>query len=116
MTPMVTRCPLALGLLVVLAAGTAQGDEQTAADEATLRKANVASDGPALLEFFRKRSLSEADQQRLAATVRQLADPDFAVREKASADLVAAGRLAVPLLKAVLEDPDAEVVRRAGYC
>jgi HEAT repeat protein len=73
-------------------------------------------DGASLLAFVKARTLSEADRARLAATVRRLGDDDFFVREKAVADLIAAGRQAVPFLKAALADDDLERRRRAEHC
>src|SRR5262249_28122276 len=63
-----------------------------------------------------ERTLTLEDFRRLAAAVRALGDDDFAVREKASRDLVRAGRPALALLRPALDDPDAEVGRRARAC
>src|SRR5262245_30035131 len=82
-------------------------------DEATLREAGLETDGPALLEFFRKRTLDETDRSRLAATVRRLGDNSYTVREKASRDLIAADRSALPYLQSALKDQDLEIARRA---
>jgi SAM-dependent methyltransferase len=69
-----------------------------------------------LLEFFRKRTPSEADRATIPTLVRRLADPAFAVRERASADLAALGKSAVPFLRKATQDPDREVARRAELC
>ena len=45
-----------------------------------------------------------------------MGDVEFEVREKASRELVGAGRAVVPLLRPALLDADAEVVRRAREC
>jgi HEAT repeat protein len=87
-----------------------------AADEQTLRTAKLGVDGPALLEFFRQRTLAIADRDKILALIRQMGDDDFGVREKAFSDLVALGNPAVPLLRQSVADPDAEVVRRAERC
>jgi hypothetical protein len=93
------------------------GDEAaTEADEAKLQAAGLKTDGPALLDFFRRRTLTEAQRGQLADTVRRLGDDSFQVRERASADLVAAGRTALPFLKAVVGENDLEVARRAERC
>src|SRR5712692_5579293 len=60
-------------------------------DEKTLQEGKVGTDGPALLEFVRSRTLSDAERAKLAETVRRLGHNDFDVREKASEDLVKAG-------------------------
>jgi hypothetical protein len=102
--------------IVLLMALPAMSEEESAAHEATLRAAGLKSDGPALLDFFRKRTVSEADQKKLAALVRQLGADEFEDRNQASAALTAAGRKAVPYLKAVANDRDLEVARRAQRC
>jgi hypothetical protein len=94
----------------------AAGPQTIAADEQTLRTAKLGVDGPALLEFFRQRTLANADRDKILALIRQLGDDDFSVREKALADLVAMGNPAVPLLRQAASDPDAEVVRRSERC
>jgi hypothetical protein len=104
------------GLVLFVLASSRSADEEVSADEALLRECHVGTDGPALLAFFRERSLSEADRQHLADLVRQLGSDDFAQREKASAALVARGPLAVPFLRPATESADAEVVRRARAC
>src|SRR5437762_1795744 len=79
--------------LLALAAGGARGSDAPpeAADEATLKAARLGSDGPALLAYFRQRTVGEANRARIVALIRQLGDPSFAVREKASAELEAVG-------------------------
>ena len=107
----------ALALLLILpAVRAAEPDPALAADEKFLRDHQVSPDGPALLTFFRERTLNEDRKSRLADLIKKLGDDDYDVREKASADLVKAGRLAVPLLRPAVRDPDAEVARRATEC
>jgi hypothetical protein len=81
--------------------------------EKTLREAGVGTDGPALLAFFRRRTLSAADRQKLGATVRRLGAQGFAVRKKAFAELLHAGRPALPFLHRAVQDSDPEVARSA---
>ncbi len=109
--------PAALVILVVLsAAPTAEPDSLLAQDEKLLRDAHVSPDGPALLDFFRARTLTDAQKAGLGELIEKLGDDAFDVREKASADLVRAGRLAVPLLRPALHARDAEIARRAADC
>ncbi|HKI38452.1 MAG TPA: HEAT repeat domain-containing protein [Gemmataceae bacterium] len=112
------RWPLALVVLLLAAAVRAEPPAalDTAADEKLLREAGVKTDGPALVEFFRKRLPAEVTPEKLAAFVKQLGDESFDVREKASADLRALGVRALPALRRAAEDPDAEVKRRAEDC
>src|SRR5207245_208294 len=58
----------------------------------------------------------EAERGRLADTVRRLGDDDFDTREKAAAELVRAGRKALPFLKPALRDDDRERARLAAHC
>src|SRR5579864_536569 len=91
-----SRLALVASLLLALASGLC-ADE---AAEAVCKIAGQKTDGPALLEYFKKRTVTEADKSRLADLVSKLGNPSYRVREKASAELVAAGRMAVPFLLA----------------
>ena len=71
---------------------------------------------PALLAYFRARTLSQEDLDRLATTVPKLGDNDFDTREKASRDLTAAGPPALNFLKNALTSTDPEIARRAHLC
>src|SRR4051812_8974216 len=110
--------------LAVLLAGEVAARDARAADsdpelvyaEKTLSTAGVPTDGPALLRFFRERTLTEEERARLADAVRQLGDDDFDVREKAAADPNRAGRRSLPLLRPALRDADKERARRAEQC
>lgn len=96
----------------LLTVPSASGD----ADERLLEGAGLSLDGPALLEFFRKRTLADADQSKIKELIRQLGDESFETREKAMASLIALGSGAMPLLRQALQDPDAEIVDRADKC
>jgi hypothetical protein len=111
------RCTrlVALVLLLLVCAVDLRGDEpEPNPDEVLLKKAGIAADGPALLAFFRARTLSDEEQARLVDKVQRLGDPSFPVRRKAAAELVAAGRAALPALRAALKDPDPERARRVA--
>lgn len=95
---------------------SAQNDNSLSPDEKILHEAKIGTDGPALLEFFRKNTPSDANRQRLARAIQLLGDNSFAVRVKASGELVEAGRFALPFLHAALGDPDPEIDRRAERC
>ena len=83
---------IVLGLfLSALGSARAAEPDSTAADEQTLKAANLGTDGPALLDFFRKRTPTEANVKRITLLIKQLGDDSFAVREKASAELVSIG-------------------------
>lgn len=108
-------CLLACALLLGCFAGAADPNP-VAADERTLKAAGLGSDGPDLLEFFRKRTLTDAERANIQALVRQLGDNAFKVRERASSDLAARGITAVAFLRPAVKDPDLEVARRAEEC
>jgi hypothetical protein len=70
-----------------------------------------------LLKFVDKKvSPAEADNQKIVQLIHLLGDSSFAVREKASKDLVALGESAVPLLQKSQKNPDLEVARRSERC
>jgi HEAT repeat protein len=92
------------------------GEEDLAEAEKIVSQAGLKTDSDSLLAFLRRRTLSDADRARLAATVRDLGDNSFAVRTQASADLVNAGPNAVPFLRSAIADPDLEIARRAQRC
>jgi hypothetical protein len=113
------RSVVLFGGIALVLVSAARGDElnvQVEADEATLRDAGIRVDGLSLLQFFRAQTLSVAQRARLQTTVRQLGDPSFRARERATADLLVAGRGALPYLRPALSDPDLEIARRARYC
>src|SRR5712692_2542632 len=103
-------------VFLIRTCGVRGQESPLAADEKSMQDAGLKTDGPALLDFFRKRTLSEADTAKLADTVRRLGDSSFAVREKATTDLITAGRNALPFLRPALKDPDLEIARRAEQC
>src|SRR5262249_61744166 len=74
------------------------------------------TDGPALLEEFRKRTLSAADLAKVQALLRSFDDKSFRVREQAMADVMAYGRVVAPLLREALKGADLEKRRRAELC
>ncbi|HVS39602.1 MAG TPA: HEAT repeat domain-containing protein [Gemmataceae bacterium] len=87
----------------------------SSADEQTLKSANIGVSGPALLDFFHQRSGAAVDKARVAALVKQLAEP--AGRDAAVGQLVAIGEPAAPALREAannLDDPD--LANRAHQC
>jgi hypothetical protein len=113
--------PAALAVVVLLVAlsvprAAEPPDPTIAQDEKLLREGGVTPEGPALLTFFRERTLSDAQKAQLSEQIKMLGDDEFRVREKASQDLVKAGKLALSLLGPAVRHPDAEVARRAADC
>jgi HEAT repeat protein len=113
---MMRRLGLGLVAAVLLVGGLRAASEEEAADAKLLKDNGVTPDGPGLLDFFKRRSLSEDDQKKLEACVRQLGADDFNDREAAARKLVDADRLAIRFLQGALTDPDPEIVRRAREC
>jgi HEAT repeats len=109
-----------LGLLVLgsLAALCRSQDPPTtpSPEEKTLQEAHLGTDDAALLEFFRKRTISDKDRARITGLIRKLGDDSFDVREKASEDLQAMGRSAVAALTRAADHDDLEISRRARDC
>jgi len=116
------RCIVAM--LVFLATATlapaqpADTDYQLQTAEKTLRERNLPTDGPSLLEFFRRRTPGQAQIDALAAKIAQLGSVSYRERARAAADLVAAGEAARPLLLEVVKSGKAnlEIIRRAELC
>jgi HEAT repeat protein len=71
------------------------------------------SDGPGLVEEFRKRTLKDADREKAISLVEKLGDADFDVREKAESDLETMGAAAGSVLRQAVANPDVEISVRA---
>jgi hypothetical protein len=91
-------------------------DDPVAADLQVLKKAGASTDDQSLLDFFRRRTLHESDRARILGLIREMGNNDFAVRQRASARLVAEGKRAEPLLQKALSSTDLEIRRRAEDC
>jgi hypothetical protein len=98
------------------ALGGYRDPDPASADEASLRAAGVETTGPALLALIRKHTPDPAKVEQARRLVRQLGDDRFTAREKASAELVKLGPIAVPFLRDAARSDDSEVVRRARDC
>lgn len=110
-----------LAILAVLAVAFARaeavrGDDD--ADEQALRAANLSSDGPVLLDYLRKQTTLAARPDQIRELIRDLGADDYFARQKASASLVALGRVALSFLHdaADAKDQDPEVRHRANEC
>jgi HEAT repeat protein len=74
------------------------------------------TDSPALLTEFRRRTLSTAEQAKVAVLIEKLGDDSFDVRQRAAASLTAYGALANLQLREAARGPDPERVRLAEEC
>ncbi len=110
--------PLVLACLVVLAClgRTAAEDKDLAHAEEILREAGVNTDGPSLLAFFRRHTITASDEAQVRRLIHAMGDENFRAREHASAQLASLGTRAVPLLRVALTNQDLEVARRAERC
>jgi hypothetical protein len=90
--------------------------DSVAADEKRLQAANIPCDGPSLMKFFLAKTRTDMEPEKIVTMVKQLGDKSFVVREKASQDLVALGKIAIPFLKEAVKSRDLEMARRAERC
>jgi HEAT repeat protein len=86
--------------------------DPVAEDEKTLRDVGVGTDGPGALDYFRKRTLKEANPKQVEKLIRQLGDDEFTIREKAFTALGNLGAAATEGLKTAENSPDAEIKQR----
>ncbi len=84
---------------------SADGDNQLT-DEQFLRSAGLTPDGPGLVEFFKARTQLSADPEKIAGLIAKLGSKKAEDRDKAMADLVSAGPVALPQLRQATRDPD----------
>jgi HEAT repeat protein len=98
-------------------AGIAQDATSAGPDEQLLKEAGLPIDGAGLLEFFRARSRLDADRDRLLVLVQQLGAPAAEVRDRAAAELIRQGPVAVPLLRHAVNDLESlEAAAQARRC
>ena len=107
--------PLVAGL--VLSPTSAAADlPPVRTDEQAIKEAGLPTDGPGLVQYFRRRALQDVPAEKIKGLIRQLGDDDFDARENASDALIGLGQRAAPFLLNARASLDAEVVRRAEAC
>jgi HEAT repeat protein len=105
--------PLACLLLVLVrAAVPAAPPAAVGEDEKLLREAKTRTDGPALLEFFRRRTLTAEQRRQVQALIPRLGDDDFDRRQQASAALTALGPAVAAHIRRALDNSDEEIKER----
>jgi hypothetical protein len=82
-------------------------------DEKLLKAAKIDTEAAALLDYFRKRTITANEREKIDGLIRLLGDDSFKVREKASADLLALGTIVLPQLQRAVNDRDEEIRERA---
>jgi outer membrane protein assembly factor BamB len=107
---------LVLTTALFLPGASVRAEYDPVPDEKLLRQAGIATTADGLVGFIRKQSPTEADRRQIDKLVRQLGSSSFEEREAAQRDLVAWGLPALPALKRAIDDPDAEIIRRAREC
>jgi HEAT repeat protein len=90
--------------------------DNAGSDDALLKSALGGSDEANLLEFLRKRTLTEEDQKRIRGLIRRLGAGAFQLRDEASKKLIDHGPPALTFLREAARDPDLEIARRAFIC
>lgn len=90
--------------------------DQKKADIETIRSADIAFEGKALLDFYKKHTVTDADRSRLGTLIKQLGDDDFDKREEASTEIEKFGVAAIGLLRQAERSSDIEVIRRCERC
>jgi hypothetical protein len=85
-------------------------------EERVLRGAEIDLTGSGLLDYLRKQASDPARMDKIRQLVGRLGDDSFALREKATRELVAMGAVAVPLLQEAAKSQDPEIARRAAHC
>src|SRR4051812_42854777 len=109
-----SRFLLAAAALAAGLAAARQPAEAPSDDEALKRAGLSAADGPALVKYLKSRTVSDNDRGTIEATIRQFGAYDYAVRRKASEDVLKFGSAALAPLKAAEKDPNPEVAYRAA--
>ncbi len=88
-----------------------------AASRANIRDAWAAwwkaTEGSGCLDEFKKRTLTEVDNEMAEKWIRQLGDDSYEARQKGKAELKKMGTVVVRLLKAAVNNPDREVSQNA---
>jgi HEAT repeat protein len=75
-------------------------------DEQTLKAAGLKANGPALLDFLRKRAAGQADREQVADLIQALGNKDPILRDKATGELITLGEAAVPALRQAANELD----------
>lgn len=96
----------------IAAPGSSPAAAPRGEDEKLLRAAAIAVDGPSLLAYFRKRSLTVEQRGRIRELIPRLGDDAFAVRQRASVELLGLGSAAVGHLRTARDNPDEEIKER----
>ncbi len=103
----------ALTTCLMLSTAVLADANQLKVDLDRLQAAKLATDSPALLNFFKKRTLSEETRSQIGKLIELLGASEYATREKASLDLTDLEDLARAQLVEALKHQDPEIRKRA---
>src|SRR5205085_232630 len=88
-----------------------------ASEEQILKAAHLGTDGPALLDFFRRRAAPPPDKAQLDALLAKLGDKTAATADSAAGALIALGPNVIPALRPLANNPDGgDATVRARHC
>ena len=112
--------PACLTMFLTVTGARAQGpipgeqvSDTSVDDQKALKALGLGVDGPALLDYFRKRTFKEANPKEMELLIKQLGDNEFSIREKAFGGLISLGPSALVGLKQAEAHADVEVKQRA---
>src|SRR5262249_7573957 len=91
-------------------------DARQLAEDEQLFRSTLAIDGKAVVDFFRKLTLGEADGKRIQALIQKLDSVSFKERDLATNQLIAEGPRALPLLHQGLPGAPLERIKRLERC
>lgn len=110
------RKAILLPLAICFAMSPSPALADTAADENLLRRAHIGSDNADLLDYFKRRIVSDSERTRILDLIQQLGSEAYAIRERAGGELVEIGLPAVGLLRQNALNADVEIARRCERC
>lgn len=93
--------------------GVGEMVSQLAEDLRLLQSAKLPTDGPGLVKHFRRYVPSEEDRKQTEELAETLSDRSFAVRERATTDLIRHGTAALPTLRRHIQTGPLETTIRA---
>jgi hypothetical protein len=89
-------------------------DDTRETDEQTLKTAKFAPDAASLLGFFKGRTKSSEELERIQGWLRDLGHADYRIREEATVNLTKQGPIVLPFLRGPETGNDPEMLRRAA--
>ncbi len=101
---------------IYLAVGACWAQSSDVNDAKILQTAGLSDDGPKLIEYLRRRVVTDTDRLKIDELIKQLGHDSFTERERASAAIIQWGLPAVGVLRQAMSHSDVEIARRAESC